>query len=248
MREILNFSICEAFRGRNQRPCWGLAIPAAMLFSLMLGASSSGASLDLSLGNFQTTSSTTGSFEVDLFNNYGKAVTVSDFSIELKLTGLAGVVFTGATTATTLDPYIFSGVGGPPPFSGSTFPTRDVTAGDSVFTSPFYVTIASGANVGLGLITYDTLGASPGTAFISFVPTGTSVSDNVFSVPSVSYQLDYFTPAGKIVVAGPVIPEPSAFILLATAAALRCRHRLPPSGQACRPQSAAADRCVSRSE
>lgn len=190
----------------------------------------SGSSLDLTLGNFQTTSSTTGSFEVDLFNNYGTAVTISDFSIELQLSGLAGVVFTGATTATTNDPYIFSGVGGPPPFASSTFPTTDLMAGDSVFTSPFYVTLAAGANVGLGVITYDTSAASPGTAFINFVSAGTSVSDSVTNpLLTTQYQLDYSTPAGTIVVAGPAIPEPSAFILLATAlpcvAGVVCRLR-----------------------
>ena len=230
MKEIRNSSIRETFRGCNQRPGWCLAIPTALLLSLLLGAPSSGSSLDLTLGNFQTTSSTTGSFEVDLFNNYGTAVTISDFSIELQLSGLAGVVFTGATTATTAETYIFSGVGGPPPFASSTFPTTDLMTGDSVFTSPFYVTLAAGANVGLGVITYDTSGASPGTAFINFVSAGTSVSDSVTNpLLTTQYQLDYSTPAGKIVVAGPVIPEPSAFILLATAlpcvAGIVCRHR-----------------------
>ena len=230
MREIRNFSIREVLRGCSQRPCWCLAIPAAMLLSLLLGAPLSGSSLDLTLGNFQTISSTTGSFEVDLFNNYGTAVTISDFSIELQLSGLAGVVFTGATTATTAEPYIFSGVGGPPPFSSSSFPTTDLLAGDSVFASPFYVTLAAGANVGLGVITYDTSGASPGTALINFGPTGTSVNDSVTNpLLTTQYQLDYSTPAGTIVVAGPAIPEPSAFILLATAlpcvAGIVCRLR-----------------------
>ncbi len=220
MRMTLNISICEAFRSRSRLRCRALAIPAALLLILSLGAPSRGESLNLILDNFQTTSSTTGSFEVDLVNNYGTSVTVSDFSIELKLSGLAGVVFTGASTDTTAFPYIFSGVGGPPPFSGSTFPTTDLVAGDSVFTAPFYVTLPStgtGSEVGLALVTYDTSGALPGTAFISIGP-GTSVSDSVTNpTQSVDYQLNYSTPAGQIVVSGVVVPEPSALVLLATA-------------------------------
>jgi hypothetical protein len=220
MRKNLDFSICEAYRSRPRLRCWGLALPAAMLLTLSLGAPSRGGSLDLILENFQATSSTTGSFEVDLVNNYGTSVTVSDFSIELRLSGLAGVVFTGASTNTTAFPYIFSGVGGPPPFSGSTFPTTDLVAGDSVFTAPFTVTLPSsgtGSEVGLALVTYDTSAALPGTAFIGIGP-GTSVSDSVTNPQqSVDYQLDYSTPAGQIVVGGTVVPEPSTVVLLATA-------------------------------
>lgn len=79
MRNILNISICEAFRSRHRhrRRCWGLAIPAAMLLTLSLGAPSSRADLSLSITPFTSTAST-GSFEVDLINNYATSVTVSD--------------------------------------------------------------------------------------------------------------------------------------------------------------------------
>src|SRR5271157_4834370 len=63
MRKILNNSICDAFRSRHRRRCWGLAIPAAVFLTLSLGAPSRGESLSLTLDNFQTISSTTGSFQ-----------------------------------------------------------------------------------------------------------------------------------------------------------------------------------------
>ncbi len=225
MRKILNISIREAFRSRHRRRCWGLAIPAAVFLTLSLGAPSRGESLSLTLDNFQTISSTTGSFEVDLVNNSGSSATVSDFSIELQLSGLAGVVFTGASMDTTAYPYIFrtglSYVGAGPPFAGSTFPTTDLLAGDSVFSGPpFYVTLPSsgpGSEVGLALVTYDTSAASPGTALINF-GAGTSVSDSVSNPLSpIDYNLVYSTPAGQIVVSQSVVPEPSALVLLATA-------------------------------
>lgn len=221
MRNILNISICEAFRSRHRhrRRCWGLAIPAAMLLTLSLGAPSSRADLSLSITPFTSTASTV-SFEVDLINNYATSVTVSDFSIELQLSGLAGVVFTGASTNTTAFTYIFAGVGGPPPFSFTLFPTMEFAGGDSVFTPPFTVTLPSGSEVGLGLVTYDTSGASPGTALINFVSTGTSVSDSVTNPLSpIDYTLDYSTPAGQIVVPEKIaVPEPSTLVLfLATA-------------------------------
>src|SRR5271157_2632482 len=140
MRKIMNISICEAFRSRHRHRCWGLAIPAAIFLTLSLGAPSSGASLSLTLDNFQPISSTVGSFEVDLVNNHGTSVNVSDFSIELQLSGLAGVVFTGASIDTTAYPYIFgtglSYVGAGPPLTFSTFPTIEFTGGDSVFIGP----------------------------------------------------------------------------------------------------------------
>ncbi len=217
MRNILNISICEAFRSRHRRPCWGLAIPAAIFLTLSLGAPSSGGSLSLTLDNFQPISSTTGSFEVDLVNTSGSSATVSDFSIELQLSGLAGVVFTGASMDTTAYPYIFAGVGAGPPLSFSTVPTIEFTGGDSVFTGPpYYVTLPSsgpGSTLGLALVSYDTSGALPGTALINFVSAGTSADD----ANGAGITLDYSTPAGQIVVSQSVIPEPSALVLLATA-------------------------------
>jgi len=221
MRNILNISICEAFRSRHRHPhrrrCWGLAIPAAIFLTLSLGAPSSRADLSLSITPF-TSTATTGSFEVDLVNNSGTSVTVSDFSIELQLSGLAGVVFTGASMDTTAFTYIFAGVGAGPPFSFTTFPTMEFTGGDSVFTGPpFYVTLPSsgpGSEVGLGLVTYDTSAALPGTADIKFVSAGTSAVDST----GTAITLDYSTPAGQIVVPGIAVPEPSTLVLfLATA-------------------------------
>ncbi|MGA2700785.1 MAG: hypothetical protein ABSH35_06775 [Isosphaeraceae bacterium] len=217
MRKILNISICEAFRSRHRRRCWGLAIPAAVFLTLSLGAPSRGANLDLILDNFQTISSTTGSFEVDLVNNSGSSVNVSDFSIELQLSGLAGVVFTSASENTTAYPYIFAGVGTGPPLSFASFPTTEFSGGDSVFTGPpYYVTLPSsgpGSTLGLALVSYDTSAALPGTALINFVSSGTSADDANFA----AITLNYSTPAGQIVVSQSVVPEPSALVLLATA-------------------------------
>src|SRR5208282_5706253 len=102
-----------------------------------------------------------------------------------------------------------------PPLSFTPFPTIKFTGGDSVFTGPpYYVTLPSsgtGSEVGLGLVTYDTsAAASPGTAFINFVSTGTSADDST----GTAITLDYSTPAGQIVVPGMIaVPEPSTLVI-----------------------------------
>jgi len=188
-----------------------------MFLILSLGAPSRGGGLTLNLDNFQQTSATTGSFEVDLANNSGSSATVSDFSIELQLSGLAGVVFTGASMNTTAFPYIFAGVGNGPPLSLATFPTTDFAGGDSVFIGPpYYVTLpssGSGSTVGLALVTYDTSAARPGTALINFVSAGTSADDSNGN----PITLNYSTPAGQIVVSRSVVPEPSTLVILVSA-------------------------------
>ena len=135
MSTILNIPIRKVFRGRGRRRRWGLAVPVVTFLALSLGATSSRADLSLSITPF-TSTATTGSFEVDLSNSSGSDVTLNSFSIELTLSNLPGVVFTGASTNTTMDPYIFAGVGGEA-FFGSSFqfsslntPT-DVVASDS---------------------------------------------------------------------------------------------------------------------
>jgi hypothetical protein len=231
MSTILNIPIRKVFRGRDRRRRWGLAIPVVTFLALSLLARSSRAGFILSITNQMPLTATTGSFEVDLSNSSGSAVTVNTFSIELTLSNLPGVVFTGASTNTT-DPYIFAGVGGAayalvpgnPPFqfSYSSFPTTDVSASDSDWLSPPptggllpAITVLNGAAYGLAVISYDTSAASAGTALINFSSGGTSASDSNFN----PITLDYSSPAGSIVVTTTAVPEPSTLVLGASALA-----------------------------
>jgi hypothetical protein len=218
MKDIRHGSIDEGDRRRGRSLRSRLAIPAAMVLTISLAASSRASEvLSLSLDSFKQITATTGSFEVDLSNTSGASATVSDFSIELQLSGLSGVVFTSASMDTTAFPYIFTGVGAGPPLSFTTFPTTEFTGGDSVFAGPpFSVTLPAsgpGSTVGLALVTYDTSTASPGTALINFVGAGTSADDG-FGDP---ITLNSSTPAGQIVVPSGVVPEPSTLAILATA-------------------------------
>jgi|SRR5208337_1031138 len=226
MSTILNIPIPKVFRGRDRRRRWGLAVPVVTFLALSLLARSSRADLTLSITNQMPLTATSGSFEVDLSNSSGSDVTVNSFSIELTLSNLPGVVFTGASTNTTTDPYIFAGVGGEA-FLGPTFqfcslntPT-DLVASDSDWLSSTpsggllpAITVSNGAAYGLAVISYDTSAASAGTALINFSSSGTSASDTNFN----PITLDYLTQAGQIVVSQIVVPEPSTLVLfLATA-------------------------------
>ncbi len=227
MSTILNIPIRKVFRGRDRRRRWGLAVPVVTFLALSLLARSSRADLSLSITPL-TSTATTGSFEVDV-SNPGSDVTVNAFTIELTLPNLAGVVFTGASTNTTTDPYIFASVGGEAYFGSSSFqfaslnsPT-DLVASDNDWLSPVptggtlpAITVSNGASYGLAVVSYDASGAPAGsTNPINFFSTGTSASDTNFG----TINLDYSTPAGEIVVSGTIaVPEPSTLVLfLATA-------------------------------
>ena len=132
---------------------------------------------------------------------------------------MSGVDFTGVSM-NTAEPYIFgtgsSYVGAGPPFAGSTFPTTDLTAGDTDFfgTTPAgglfpAVTIAAGSTVGLALVTYSASTAPHGTALINF-GASTSAGDTNLNAITVGYA----TPAGSIVTSGAAVPEPSTFVIL----------------------------------
>jgi hypothetical protein len=225
MKTTVNLRSPNAFRGRERRRRRGLLIPTVTLLALSLGAASYGGQVTLSVTPSVSTTAATGSFEVDLTNTSGSDVTVSAFSIQLNLSNLTGVVFTGVSTATTTDPYIFTGVGGEAflgaafQFSFSSFPGTGLIASDSDFlssipaggTSPA-VTLTSGSTLGLALVTFDASAASAGTALINFLADGTSVTDSNGN----ALTLDVASPAGSIVVSRAAVPEASTLVIAAS--------------------------------
>jgi hypothetical protein len=213
--------------------CWKkLAITLLSLAAVLQLSAASRADLTLNITNMTTSSPTAGSFEVDVSNDSGNAVTLSNFSLELTLSGLSGVSFAGASTDTTAAPYIFDGVGGAaysllpgnPPFqfSYSSFPTTDVAVSDSdwLSTPPLggllpAITIANGATFGLAVTDYSVLTQTSGIAQVNFAAAGTAASDTNFN----SVNFDYDSPAAAIIVPTATVPEPSTLALAAIALA-----------------------------
>ena len=175
-----------------------------------------------------TSTTTTGSFEIDLTNNSGSDVTVSDFSLNVYLPPSAGVIFTDAEISPLTHPYIFGTgpgyVGSGPPIYTISGSSIMVTGGDSVFALPPWVTVSNGTTVGLAVISYDASGATPGVSVPISFGTGTNAdyyyydNNNNLQGP-VPIPLDYLPTPGTIEIpANHVIPEPSTLVYLASSA------------------------------
>jgi hypothetical protein len=189
-----------------------VAAAAFTLAAFLLWAAPGAARADLVLQIQDSTAAPggTGSFDV-ILKNPGGSVDVGGFGIELSVPAATGVTFTGVNTATApAEPYIF-GTLQSPPFSFDTFPNMQFSATDSDMSPPFFVTVSPGSTFGLAHVTFAVAaGTSPGLVPVSFVPAGSSVSDNNGSpIPSTLIN-------GTITIVS--IPEPSLLLLAAACA------------------------------
>ena len=194
----------------------------AGLSALACGPTAANADFVMSIGDYEQTSALSGTFEVTLSNTDPTTYYVAGFSFELMLPSSSGIQFTGASTATVANPYIFNGTGSATidpgfVFSYDSFPNTSFTASDTEFTYSS-IAIASGSSFGLGLVSYTiSPNAPPGSVPISFVSDGTSLSDADGNAIS-------FTTQGGSIRAN-AIPEPSSFVLLITSAAALAASR-----------------------
>ena len=155
-----------------------------------------------------------GTFEIWLTNTGTSSVSVAADAFELTLSGPGDVSFTDVSTATTLEPYIYSQslVENNPliPFSFSTLPGTDV-AGQDTWDNINYpggsATLSPGQVVGLGLVSFSTNSTASGVYSINF-GNATSLSDpNENDVPIAGET------GGTITIQS--VPEPSGPALLA---------------------------------
>ena len=159
-----------------------------------------------------------GSFDVLLMNTNapgGASYGVSLDSLELALSGSAGVAFTDVTI-NTIVPYIYTVSattlpGSDPLNFGIVFPNTGFTVADSDGGSPFFQTVNPGDSFGLANVSYTVSPTFSGTDTITIASlnVGTSLSDiNGNAIPFTAINGSISTTA---------IPEPSTLIQAATA-------------------------------
>ena len=159
-----------------------------------------------------------GSFDVLLMNTNaagGASFGVSLDSLELALSGSAGVAFTDVTI-NTIVPYIYTVSattlpGSDPLDAGIVFPNAGFTVSDSDGGSPFFQTVNPGDSFGLANVSYTVSPTFSGTDTITIASlnVGTSLSDiNGNAIPFTAMNGSISTTA---------IPEPSTLIQAATA-------------------------------
>jgi hypothetical protein len=156
--------------------------------------------------------STGNTFEVFLTNTGGSDVTVSGFSFGIT-TDDTDVTFTGATTSTVINPYIFAGdsfddtnsfpLNTLPPPPGQTLEASDFS------NSPGDV-VSAGETVSVGLVSYDVSDlAVVGPADVNFEPfPTTSLTDSDFN------NLPFNVSPGAILIRAAIVPEPTTSGLL----------------------------------
>ena len=165
------------------------------------------------------TPGSSGSFDVVLMNTNasgGASYDVSVDSLELALSGPAGVAFTDVTINTILFPYIYTVSattlpGSDPLNFGISFPNTDFAVADADGADPFFRTVNPGDIIRPGetsLIPSSSTFAGTDTITIASLNVGTSLSDiNGNAIP--------FTATNGSITSR--IPEPSTLIQAATA-------------------------------
>lgn len=206
-----------------------MAVAAALALLGGLGLPvSSRAGLVVEVVPFDTdaTAGSSGTFELDLLNPTGNSQSydVAGFQFDLRVPSGAGVLFTDATTATSLAPYIFSGNSVADSFFGGSLiiapppppATSDLQGFDTVLIPGTFTTIQPGDVYGLGLIYFSVdAGAASGVVPISVIPLdnnnpfGTQISDpNNHAIP-------FSTSNGQITIqSSGAVPEPATFTLV----------------------------------
>jgi hypothetical protein len=197
-----------------------LAVVVALAMSLGVASPCRADGLVIQAPDLTVTRGSSGSFDVLLVNTNaggGASYGVSLDSLELALTGAAGVAFTDVTI-NTIVPYIYTVSattlpGSDPLDFGIAFPNTGFTVADSDGGSPFFQTVNPGDQFGLANVSYSVSPTFSGSDAITIASlnVGTSLSDiNGDAIPFTAIN-------GSITTSS--IPEPSALIQ-ATAAIL----------------------------
>ncbi len=135
---------------------------------------------------------------------------IGSFSFEI-VASSSNISFTKATFDTKNSPYIFSGSSlfGPTITENpSDLPGTTLSAGD-ITLNPSGVTVAANSTVGLGRAFFDVSPLAPyGPITVSFITTGTSLSDTTFPTPN-PITIDKFQ-SGTIT----VVPEPATLSMI----------------------------------
>jgi hypothetical protein len=190
---------------------------AGVLLALTSTPASVHAGLVMSLDNVTGPTGAQGTFEVLLTNTElsgGQSFGVASFSFDLMIPSASGVQFTGATTATVSNPYLFAGTGGASvdanfTLSLDSFPNTGFTGSDTEFTFSS-ITVDPGKTFGLGLISYQVgANALAGDVPIAFAAAGTSLADAAGA--AIAFTADDRN--GVIHVSGSAVPEPSSLVL-----------------------------------
>jgi hypothetical protein len=156
-------------------------------------------------------------FDVLLTNSGPSAVSIAGFTFELSVPG-TDILLSDATTATVVDPYIFSGHSLFGPNIEVTNTGQDLSASDldDTFAN---ITLGMGATVGLGHILFDVSAGAPTESvpvkLVAFP--ATSLADD----QTANVQIDTLS-NGQINITGTVgnVPESSSLLLLLTAGSL----------------------------
>jgi hypothetical protein len=150
----------------------------AAILCLLITVQPARADLQFSVPSFNVSPGSSGAFDVTLTNTGLTAVQIGGFSFDL-LTTSPPITFTDATTGTSIA-YIFVGnsLFGPDIVLTT---GAELVASDNVYTPASYYSLAGGATVGLGHVTYFVASdAQPGPFDITFTSlgSGTSLSDS----------------------------------------------------------------------
>jgi hypothetical protein len=193
----------------------------AMMLAALLGPAdiARAGGLVISAPDLTVAPGSSGSFDVLIANTNlagGDSYDVSADTLELTLSGPAGITFTDVTIG-TVAPYIYvqSGTtlpGGLPLDDGITFPNTDFTVGDSEWNPPdYYRSIGPGDVYGLARVSYS-VGMSATAGSVDPIAiganTGLTEVDGITPIP--------FTAQGGAIAIS-TVPEPSSLILMACA-------------------------------
>ena len=205
----------------------GLIAAIGVGIVMLVSATRSDAGFVITAANVTASAGSIGSFDVLISNTNspgGASYSVSSDGLQLALTGISGVTFTGVTIDTTT-PYIYLTSGttlpGGGPLSFDNFPNTGFAASDSEFSpaDDYQRTIAPGMSFGLAHVTYSVAaGTAPGAGLIDIVvnPDGSATSLADFNGDAIPFTaMD-----GSFTITPSVVPEPSALLLTATGFAL----------------------------
>jgi hypothetical protein len=187
---------------------WRSILSAAVVGLVLWVAPPARADIIVSVQSASATTGTSGNtLEVDV-ENTGASVDIASFSFEISVAPTSGITFTGADDNTSMASYIFVG--------NSLFgPNISTTTGTILDASDLAVTgsttLGTGETLGLGRVFFDVAASAalvPETVSLTDYPSTSLTDPDLNNVP-----IDTLNNGMITIVAGGIVPEPSALIL-----------------------------------